>query len=176
MFRRLSLSCVAMASSTSTCRIGRTQRTRRATASGTCSSYNVGFARRLRNVLELSLQANGRSARGDDIDGISVENSGGSVVYAPPAARVFTSVGVVLEASAQFLVSRALNGEQGEHAAMRFALSLASFRMADARTRKLGMIWGTSQGPRPKGAWRVGVLRAPSRVWGVTGPGSFAVH
>lgn len=27
---------------------------------------------------------------------------------------------------------------------------------------------GTSQGPRPKGAWRVGVLRAPSCIWART--------
>ena len=94
--------------------------------------YNAGFARSLGNVLELSLQANGRSARADAAEGISVENSGGSVLYASPAARVFTSVGVVLEAGAQFPVSSALNGEQQEHATMRFALSLA--RQAHAST------------------------------------------
>ena len=140
--------------------------------------YNAGFARRLGNVLELSLQANGRSARRDDTNGISLEHSCGSVLYASPVARVFTSVGVVLEAGAQFPVSSALHGRavKSTRPCGSRSRSLVSVRRAHASTKKLGMIWGTSQGPRPKGAWRVGVLRAPSRVWGATGPGSIAAR
>lgn len=70
------------------------------------------------------MQGNGRSARRDDDDGISGENTGGSVLYASPMARVYTSVSIVLEAGAQFPVLSALNGEQEEHATARFALSL----------------------------------------------------
>jgi hypothetical protein len=87
--------------------------------------YNVGFARRVGSVLELSLQANGRSARRDMADGISGENTGGSVLYACPTARWFTGAGIVLESGAQFPIQSALNGEQEEHATARFALSLA---------------------------------------------------
>lgn len=101
--------------------------------------YNAGFARRLGNVLELSLQANGRSARRDDTDGISLEHSCGSVLYASLGARLFTSVGVVLEAGAQFPVSSALHGEQEEHTTLRFALSLARYRSQG--TRKHQKTW-----------------------------------
>ena len=93
---------------------------------GNALLYNAGFARRVRSVLELSLQINGRLAQQDHLaDGTLGRNSGGSVLYAAPAARWFAGPGVMLEAGAQLPVASALKGEQQEHATARFAVSLA---------------------------------------------------
>ncbi len=111
-------------------------------------------------MLELSSRANGRFARRDEEDGISGEQTGGGVLYAFRAVRWFTSHSLVLEAGARFPTTSSLNGEQEERATACIALSLAGSSSEQNRIHG-----GTSQGPRPKGAWRVGVLRAPSCVW-----------
>jgi hypothetical protein len=88
--------------------------------------YNLGVARRLGSVLELSMQLNGRVAAQDrEGDGILGANSGGHVLYASPALRGFAGAGLMLEAGAQFPFASDLHGDQEEHATARFALSLA---------------------------------------------------
>jgi hypothetical protein len=93
---------------------------------GAALLYNAGFARRVGNALELSLQANGRLARQDRLeDGSPGGNTGGSELYVSPGARWFAGAGVLLEAAVQIPVASRLNGDQKEHATARFALSLA---------------------------------------------------
>jgi hypothetical protein len=93
---------------------------------GNAFLYNVGFARRLASVWELSLQANGRLAEQDRLeDGSLGANTGGHVLYASPTVRWFAGAGVLLEAGIQVPVASALHGVQQEHTTGRLALSLA---------------------------------------------------